>query len=218
MPDDVDNRLHHYAIEGWLHHITHEKDWLAKPTKKNKKGKARDWFTPALHANAKRIRMFALNASMGSVVDQNPFPELGELRPALYLDSLAERLAGPFWGRYTERQRMLVRQFAAGYLAQKVEREEKAAEQRMSWTKAERKASRNWGRDQSEAARKYRWARIGTAMRANELERRLTLVRAYLAAHDDHDVVPAELRELTRLTFGAEGRSGAAHPRDLPFF
>lgn len=201
----VDNKLNHYAIEGWLHHITHELAW---PTSKGKEG---DWFTPALRDTAKTVRMFALGAEMGSVVGQNPLPELGELRPALYLDSLAERLAGPFWGRYTPEQRVRVREFAAGYLAQKMERQE---ERQDCPPRARRKASKRYAK----TPRRERVMRMELAARANSLNRRLVLVRAYLAAHADHEVVPAELRELTRLTFPAEARSGPARPRDLPFF
>lgn len=196
----VDNKLNHYAIEGWLHHITHELAW---PTSQDRK----DWFTPALRETAKTVRMFALGAEMGSVVDRDPLPELGDVRPALYLDSLAERMAGPFWGRYTPEQRVRVREFAAGYLAGKMEKELRRLDQPPRVSKSKKKRRKGPG-----------MAWIAAVVRGAETERRLVLVRAYLAAHADHEVVPAELRELTRLTFPAEARGGPAHPRDLPFF
>jgi hypothetical protein len=179
-PVDVD-RMDHYVPAGYAASLTYELYAGA--------GRATDRQIIERTRETVLALLPAFDAIAGQQHFEQPFPQLDDVwRPSQFALSMAQRIAGPLWPRYTPDQRFRACRFAAGYVA---------AQLRAQFLAEGREAiSRDVHTGLPPQVRGY-LVQLSTAHA--DLARRRAMVAAYLAVHPDGEVVPAELREIVAL-------------------
>lgn len=118
-----------------------------------------------------------------------PFPQLDyDYHPRTFALSMARRMAGPLWERYSCEQKRRAMRYAARYSARRL-RSLHFAPHPISVPSDVYSAL-------PDEVRRYQ---MQLWHDRSQLERRQTMVNAYLAVHTDDEFVPAELRQVVQV-------------------